>query len=358
MIEDGTSRRGALAGLGAAALGAAIAGSPALAAIRRRDPIADYRTPYKINRLILAGTHQAGTFDEKLVDCPFVFTANGRFYMTYVGHDGTGYQTGLAESSDLVNWERKALILARDPNDPITRYNVAMLSILRETDLHSPGRLIKVNGHYVGAWHAYPNPGYEVGPAVIGLAWSRDLIHWERGAPILYPEKGTTWEEGGLYKGYLVRHRGTYYMFYNAKTKDKRWHEQTGLATSRDLKTWTRFSGNPLLHNGVPGQSWDDRFASDPAVYTHNGKWAMFYFGLASDGKARDLLALGDSPTSFTKVPEVLLDVGKPGSIDDDYAHKPSMIYHRGDLYHFYCATGGKWPNDVRGISVARSRPW
>jgi predicted GH43/DUF377 family glycosyl hydrolase len=233
-----------------------------------------------------------------------------------------------------------------------------MLSILRETDLYSPGRLIKVNGHYVGAWHAYPDPGYEEGPAVIGLAWSRDLLHWERGDPILYPQKGTGWEEGGLYKGYLVRHAGTYYMFYNAKTQGKQWHEQTGLAMSRDLKKWTRFPGNPILHNGAPDASWDDRFASDPAVYTHKGKWALFYFGLAKDGKARDLLALGNSPTSFTKVPEVLVDVGKPGSIDDDYAHKPSMIYHNGDLYHFYCATGGKWPNDVRGISVARSRPW
>ena len=47
-----------------------------------------------------------------------------------------------------------------------------------------------------------------------------------------------------------------------------------------------------------------------------------------------------------------------PGSIDEDYAHKPALVSHKGDLYHFYTAVGGHYPNDVRGISVTRSRPW
>jgi hypothetical protein len=54
----------------------------------------------------------------------------------------------------------------------------------------------------------------------------------------------------------------------------------------------------------------------------------------------------------------VLIDVGAPGTIDEKYAHKPAVIYHEGVLYHFYCAVSGKWPNDVRGLAVARSRPW
>src|SRR3546814_13291116 len=84
----------------------------------------------------------------------------------------------------------------------------------------------------------------------------------------------------------------------------------------------------------------------------------MFYFGLAYDGHARELLALGDTLTDFRKVDEVLIDVGPPGSIDEKYAHKPSVIYHDGALYHFYCAVSGKWPNDVRGLAVARSKPY
>ena len=356
------TRRGLLesgAGLiGLSALSACATTTRPLALGGSNDRLAPYVTPYKYGKYVLMPSGVPGSFDEKSVDCPFVFTANGRHYLTYVGFDGKGYQTGLAESQDLVNWKRTALILARDPDDPVTRYNVAMASILRENALDSPGHLIKVNGRYLGAWHAYPNPGYEEGPAVIGLAWSDDLLHWERTAPILHPQDGAAWERGGLYKPYLVREGDTYYLFYNAKTTGTPWHEQTGLATSKDLKTWTRYPGSPLIRNGVKGQSWDDRFASDPAVYKHGDTWALYYFGLASDGKARDLLALGSDLTHFTKVPEIMVDVGKKGSVDDDYAHKPSLIYVNDTLYHFYCAVNGPYPNDVRGISVARSKPW
>jgi len=58
------------------------------------------------------------------------------------------------------------------------------------------------------------------------------------------------------------------------------------------------------------------------------------------------------------KTDSILIDVGSPGSVDETYAHKPSVISHAGNLYHFYCAVSGKWPNEKRGISVARSRPW
>jgi hypothetical protein len=126
---------------------------------------------------------------------------------------------------------------------------------------------------------------------------------------------------------------------------------------SKDLRTWTRHPANPLIRNGGSGAP-DSRFASDPVVVKHRGQWAMFYFGLAQDGFARDLLAIGDSLTNFRKVDEVLVDVGPPGSIDEKFAHKPAVIWHDGALYHFYCAVSGKWPNDIRGLAVARSKPW
>ncbi len=331
--------------------------SLATSAALSTDPVAPYRTPYKYPDLILKGSGVAGSFDERAVDCPFVFSANGKFYLTYVGFDGKGYQTGICESDDLVNWTRKGLIMARDPDDPVTRYNIACASILRENDLQSPARLIQVDGRYLAAWHAYPSPGYEEGPAVIGLAWSDDLMTWERGPVILRAEDGAEWERGGLYKPTIVRIGDVYHLYYNAKTQGTPWREQTGLATSSDLVTWTRHPASPLLENGGPG-SPDERFASDPVVVRHDGRWGMFYFGLAKDGYARDLLAIGDTPTAFAKVDEVLIDVGAPGTIDEKYAHKPSVIWHDGALYHFYCAVSGDWPNDVRGLAVARSVPW
>src|SRR5215471_17838473 len=147
----------------------AVALSPTLRTADATKPQSRYTTPHKYGQLVLASSRDSNAFDSRSVDCPFVFQDRGLFYMTYIGWDGTGYQTGLASSVDLLQWRKLGLILARDPSSPVTRYNVAMNWILREPALRSPGRLHKVHGRYLGVYHAYPNSGYESGPAVIGL---------------------------------------------------------------------------------------------------------------------------------------------------------------------------------------------
>jgi hypothetical protein len=348
------------------------------------DPIAPYRTPYKYPELVLAPVVDNSAFDSHSVDDPIVFRANGAFKMLYIGFDGTGYQTGLASSPDLIHWTRTALVGPRDPASPYTKYNLAISSILRDKNLHGAGDAIEVDGQYLAAWNAYPSAGYEEGAAVIGLARSKDLLHWTLTDPILNPRDGAPWEHGGLYRPDLFLDGGTYYLYYNAKTdtlpasEGGGWHEQSGVATSRDLRHWTRSPLNPLLKNGPRGtDTWpargvrhdqkpavrdarDSRFASNPYVMRNGREFTMFYFGFNYErpGRACELLALGPDPLHFTKVPEVLIDTGAPGSIDATFAHKPSLIYHDGALYHFYCAVSGTYPNEVRGIAVARSRPF
>lgn len=316
-----------------------------------------FATPHKLGRLVVKASGTAGAFDQIAVDCPFVFREGDRYGMTYIGFDGTGYQTGLAWSRNLVDWEPAGAILRRDPSSPIAKFNIALNWILRENDIRSPGRLKKVRGRYLGVYHAYPGAGYEQGPAVIGLAWSTNLLNWTLDPPCLRAEDGAGWEHAGLYKPCLVEHRGTYYLFYNAKDLPTRWCEQTGVATSRDLKTWTRYAENPILRNG-PAGSPDERFASDPCVLQAGSQWAFFYFGLDAKGVARDLLAVGPDLFHAVKCSDVLVDVGPPGSIDHTYAHKPAVITHEGALYHFYCAVSKKDGKEVRGISVARSKAW
>ena len=311
------------------------------------------QTPHKIGRLVVAASGKAGAFDEKAVDCPFVFRHNGRFHMTFIGFDGTGYLTGLASSANLIEWSPEGLIAARDPGSDIRRHNVAINWIVRENDVFSAGNLRKIRGRYLGVYHAYPNPGYEEGPAVIGLCWSRDLHHWEFEPPALRPEEGAPWERGGLYKPCLVEQSGTFYLYYNAKKTGRPADEQTGVATSRDLRVWTRYSGNPIIRNGSAG-SLDERFASDPCVLRFGAQWAVFYYSLDAKGVARDRLALSSDMFHTEKCDGALIDVGGPGSVDERYAHKPSVIRHAGVLYHFYCAVS---KTNVRGISVAASRP-
>ena len=89
---------------------------------------------------MLAASNDPTAFDNKTVDCPFVFRHRGQFYLAYIGYDGTGYQTGLASSKDLVQWKKLGCILPRDPNSRFTSSNSAMNWIVRENPMRSPGQ--------------------------------------------------------------------------------------------------------------------------------------------------------------------------------------------------------------------------
>lgn len=324
------------------------------------------RTPQKHNRLVLEASYQKNEFDSHAVDCPFPFFWQGKYWMTYVGWDAMGYQTGLACSSDLLNWEKEGLILKRGPKGSVTEYNVALTSILRDNNLFGQGALKRVDGRFIGTYHAYPEPGFESGPAVIGLCSTDDLHSWDIGEPVLTPDPSCHWEAGGLYKSWLMESDGTYYLFYNAKNKESPWIEQTGLAKSSDLSSWERHPCNPVLKIGSSGD-FDDRYASDPVVL-YNEKdqlWLMFYFGLCSDGYARNSVAYSDNLINWKKSGEILINVGSQDQMDSRFAHKPGIIAKDGILYHFYCAVGPsqrkhqdiELPGDMtRGISVATSQ--
>jgi hypothetical protein len=90
----------------------------------------------------------------------------------------------------------------------------------------------------------------------------------------------------------------------------------------------------------------------------------MFYFGLSSDGRARETYATSADLRTWHRSERVLIDVGDPGSIDSAYAHKPAVIAHDGRLEHYYCAVavmsepvaiGDFRQRERRGIAVARS---
>ncbi|NIA13542.1 MAG: hypothetical protein GWP08_05630 [Nitrospiraceae bacterium] len=365
------SRRGWLAGGAGAVLGTVLLPSEVHPRNVERtvtgttaELLARVRTPKKQPALVLEASYQEGAFDALAVDCPFVFRHDGRFYMAHIGFDGVGYRTGLASSSDLLHWRKEGLLIDRGPKGSVTEFNVALTWILRDNDLFGPGTLRKVDGRFLGTYHAYPRPGYEAGPAVIGLCRSDDLRSWELDEPFLHASDADAgdWERGGLYKSCLLEHDGRYYLFYNAKYAESPHNEQTGLVVSDDLKHWRRHDANPLVRNG-PAGAVDDRFCSDPCVLRVGGTWLMFYFTLSTDGHARDTVAFSKDLVHWEKSNEILIDVGPEGSIDSRYAHKPSVFAHEGLVYHFYCAVAPpKQPRmgdvdvrEIRGIALATS---
>ena len=328
-------------------------------------------TPLREDRLVIRPSFVEGAFDSHAVDCPFVFSVEGRQGMTYVGWDGIGYQTALAWN-DGGDWTPGEVVFTRDPSDPLRQYNAALTSIVRDNDLASAGELRRIDGWYYGTFHAYPVPATRPGRRRSASRGAATSYSWERVGGVLSPEDGGAWERGGLYKSWLMEHDGLFYVFYNAKDVDDYgsvvvpppWIEQTGLAVSRDLVTWERHSGNPVLSAGGPG-AFDERFASDPCVLRDGDFWVMFYFGLAADGHAREGYATSRDLRTWVKSDEILLDVGAAGSIDSLHTHKPAVITWNGRLEHYYTAVAlqeepvlvsGYAQQEMRGIARATNR--
>ena len=106
------------------------------------------------------------------------------------------------------------------------------------------------------------------------MAWSEDeeLLDWHFfDKPCFSWKNGEEWESGGLYKACMIENEGTFYMFYNAKDKEQRWTEQTGMAYSEDLVHWIRCKENPVLK--VDRESWDKWFVSDPYIVKDQNIW-------------------------------------------------------------------------------------
>ncbi len=328
--------------------------------------VAPYLTPYKYGKPVLSGSGVKGAFDEQAVDIPFVFYHNAQFYMLYTGYDGKGYQSALAVSDDLLHWKHKGVILARGSEERWDKVGAAATWIIKESnEFKALPTLKKVDGKYWLVYHSYPEIGYEAGPAEIGLAWceDEDLLTWHRlEQPVFSWKDGEEWEAGGLYKACIFKEKDTWYLFYNAKNKEERWIEQTGMATSKDLFHWERCKQNPVLRVG--NDTWDGRFLSDPYIVKHDNQWVNFYFGY-DYGHAQEGLAFSKDLVNWEKVNDPIITSGAIGEIDERHAHKASIVYYQDTLYHFYCSVrpyrfgdSTKAYDEFRCITVAASKPF
>lgn len=299
---------------------------------------------YKLKRPVLAPTEKVGDFDSKEVDCANIIVKDDTFYMAYAGWDGKMNRIGLAKSKDLIHWERVGLILDVGEEGKWDSGSVS-------------GPYIYFEGEtfylfYVG----FPKIGYESGPGAIGLATSKDLINWEKNPsnPILKNIPGGLWERGGLYKPCVIKAGNLYYLFYNAKDREESsWHERIGVAFSRDLLHWEKYSGNPILDNGQEG-AWDSITVGDPYIVKIDDIWYMFYYGF--DGKkAQDGVAISKDLINWKKLDiNPIIKTGEIGEIDERYAHKPCVIKFNNIWYHFYTAVSS---DNKRVITVATSEP-
>ena len=84
--------------------------------------------------------------------------------------------------------------------------------------------------------------------ATVGHALSTDLREWRILPNALEPGPPGSWEDLAIWTGSMVRHHGTWHLYYTGTTLSPDGVTQRiGLATSDDLTTWTKHPANPLI---------------------------------------------------------------------------------------------------------------
>ncbi|MCX6225832.1 MAG: hypothetical protein NTV01_13945 [Bacteroidia bacterium] len=305
----------------------------------------EVKTPYKYG-VVITGK------DGDPVDCPSIFRQDGKWYMMYICMNKLGYETHLAGSDDLLHWQPLGKILTfRDGT--WDAYQAAGYIALQDPDWKGSYKLRQFDKKYWLSYLGGALQGYETDPLAIGIAWTTDPTKpgpWIRlEEPVLTKDQPDcrNWEKLTQYKSNVIYDESEtlgwpFVMYYNGKTESG--YERIGMAVSNDMRQWVRFGKDPVIDNG-------SGISGDPQVVRIGDVWVMFYFGAFWKPNAFDTFACSYDLVNWTKWEgQHLVEPSVPW--DQEYAHKPWVVYHNGVVYHFYCAVG----NQGRVIGLATSK--
>lgn len=317
------------------------------------------KTPYKYGLVIAPGDK------EHMIDCPTVFRHDNQWYMTYLVFDGKGYETWLATSDNLLEWESKGRILSfRDGMWDCSQRGG--FPALPDMEWGGSYELYPYEGKYWMTYMGGANSGYEAVPLKIGVAWTSEnmigkAMEWKSSdKPILSPD-----DKDGQWFDNITQYKTTVYwdkkkilgapfvMFYNAAGNHPETGlkaERVGIALSDDMKNWKRYSGNPVFAHEIK-----NTITGDAHIQKFGNLYVMFYF--SAFVPSRPYKAYNTFACSYDLIHWYDWEgddlVFPSEKYDDRYAHKSYVIKYDGVVYHFYCAVNNQ---RQRGIAVATSK--
>jgi hypothetical protein len=125
-----------------------------------------------------------GFEDVYMTDVPTIYQLPGdsKWYMSFIGFNGKGYQSFVAESNNLMNWTKMRLAMGFGREGEFD-FGGCMLGafLLEDYDIRAPRILKKKDGKYWSLYGAYAKQGeYEIDPGYEGIASSEDGLIWNR----------------------------------------------------------------------------------------------------------------------------------------------------------------------------------
>ena len=199
------------------------------------------------------------------VRSPKVIRDAAGYKMYYTGQNQNSYAIGLATSADGKTWQRFS-------NSPILKPD----TVSRWDSLAQAFCDVYFDGSTYFMWFA-GGDGLHGG---IGLAQSNDGIHWidVPGNPV-FTASGSGWDAGSVTAPAVVRVGRLFYMFYCGSPDPASVNFSVGLATSRDGVHWARYGTSPVL---TKGSGWEGASLGSVTVLYRNGTFFMWYSALSS----------------------------------------------------------------------------
>jgi beta-fructofuranosidase len=146
---------------------------------------------------------------------------------------------------------------------------------------------------YLQAPRSLGDPDLRHRHATVGHAVSEDLVSWTVLPDAFGPGAPGAWDDGASWTGSVIAHGGQWWLFYTGvRQAEERLVQRIGAATSRDLVSWTRHPGNPLIetdplrYETLDLTKWHDQAWRDPWVMKVNGSFEAFITARASEGPA------------------------------------------------------------------------
>jgi hypothetical protein len=271
----------------------------------------------------------------------------GKYFISFIGFNGKGYNTFVMESSDLIHFENPRLAIGFGEEGMFDHGGRVLGAYMYHSwDVKAPRTLRKKDGLYWTLYGCYPRQGgYELRPGAHGLASSTDGLVWQRAWPEsivnVYQKDCKAWEKNCIYQPWLFEHDGKWWNVYNAAQGTQ---EQSGIATSTNLINWTRYEGNPVIKNHKGGA--DTQKASEPKAYWDTDHWILFYFGGGSQKWGLCIMmAFSTDLKTWTQDPDpIYMRGGNPSGLDKKSCTKTSLIWNEKEqVFHlYYLAIGTK----------------
>ncbi len=155
---------------------------------------------------------------------------------------------------------------------------------------------------YAGYAHGdLSRSGYgAVSSPAVGLAWSEDLLHWEKDPmnPIFTGSgiEGTP-DSHGAAGPFLWLEEGVYFLYYFGVTSSgyEKGTKTLNLALSTDLRSWRRHPGNPIITPS--GNGWRRDAIWHPAIVKRHSLYYLFFNASGVDqGREEEFLGYATSP--------------------------------------------------------------